>query len=256
MQFIAPEGFLTMRKGDVHHWLRTDAARGRVVFVVLTLELRARLVVIDHLQLTSALGRDIIRAPEPQRLPPWLHSLGSIDAVQVLINEAIQIEGSQKRPNNAARVVDTRLSYIQPAINDLRSILSADDPNFALNVHARCCDPPQNESRFRTWVYTYVAFGYSSAALFPAYHSRGRWNRLDPVHTKPQGRPGQSGARCRFNMSPELVDRITASFIKHARIGQTRDKIYADAMRKEFGCRTQAVGSRTVFVHLEGCDMS
>ena len=251
-QFIAPEGFLTMQKGDVHHRLRTDTTRGRVLFAVFMKERRARIVVVDHQQLTAALGRDVIPAPEPERLPPWLRSLGSIDDVHMLIDEAAQTEGPQGTPSNAARVVDARLCYIQPALDDLRAILSADDPNVVLNSHARRCDPPQNESRFRAWVYVYVAFGYSRAVLFPSYHSRGRWNRLDPAHTKPQGRPGHSGGRSRFNMTPELVERITDSFIKHARLGQTRDKVYASAMRLEFGCRTQRVSGRTVFMHPEG----
>lgn len=251
-QFVAPEGFLTMRKGEVHHKLRLDAARQRVLFVVFAAEQRARLVVVDYARLMDELNKAVIPATEPEPVPPWLQSLGSLDQVHLLIDRAVQREGPERTPTNAARIVEARLSYIQAAVDDLSAVLGHSDPNFALNIHARRCDPPQNESRFRAWVYAYVAFGYSQAALFPAYHHRGRWNRLDPIHSHPQGRPGHFGGRARFNMTPELVERIANAFKKHSAIGLTRDKVYSLSMRMEFGCRSQGTGSDVTFYHSEG----
>ena len=251
-QFIAPEGFRTIRAGVVHHRLRTDPRAGRVLFVVFTDEVRARLVIVEHGPLIEALGKAVIPAPQPQLVPPWLAFLRSPDQIAARIAEAVSAEGPVRNPNNPARLVESRFCHLQSALDDIGEIFSADSPSHALNTYARRCDPPQNESRFRAMFYAYVAFGYSDTALFPAVHRRGRWNRLEPGRHTPLGRPSNDGSRSPFIMTPDLVGRITASFTAQAQLGLTRDKVYAAAMRREFGCHTETANGRTVFAHKAG----
>lgn len=242
-----------MVKGEVHHLLRSDYARERVILVVLTPTQRAKLVILKRSEFEENLESKVCRTSEVLALPHWLSVHGSLDAINSLMFESAIQADKANAATNGARIAEERQNHILDAVHNVDAILSERDPNVALNRYARACEPPQNETRFRTWFYTYLVFGQNVAALYPAFHNRGRYDRADPKYKTPFGAPGAAGAHVRSKMTTrEQAQKILDAFDKHAGLRKTYDKVYDEALRKEYGCHVQDIDGQAIHYHPDG----
>jgi hypothetical protein len=118
------------------------------------------------------------------------------------------------------------------------AILAAKNIEETLNQYARQVNPPQNESRFRLWFFTYICFGRNYWSLLPPFHLAGRWDRKR-FAPKKMGAPSKAhGRRYGTGMSEELAERCEKAYVKYLDLGKSMKAIYEEAMRKEFRCTT------------------
>ena len=255
-QYVAPRGLDTLRAGVLHHRLRTDSERGRILFVSFGERPSCTLRIVNQQKFEGALGDLILPAPEPISVTPWLKEFGTLSTVADVLAETHPdptSEQGERLPSKASLDVESRLLHIQSAVAKIHDVLSHDNPDFALNVFARACTPPVNETRFRVWFYSYVAFARNQAVLAPTYHLRGRYSRLDPKYAESKfGRTSNDGTACPFTASISMVDTILKAFEVQGKLGRTRAEVYAYAMEKEFGCHTARVGTWNEYRHKDG----
>jgi len=251
-----------MVQGELYHLLRNDPHMQRVVLVAFTASQQAKLLVIKSEAWEAALDSNVSRTTDAETLPPWLSTHVSLSALAKVMFDS-EIKAGQKaadttsdeeeKATDGASVAEERRNHIRAAVENSQSILSAPDPNLALNRYARACQPAQNETRFRCWFYAFLAFGYNVAALYPAFHNRGRYDRGNPKYTKPFGAPGAAGAHARAKMTtPEMAKKILEAFDKVDKRKKTRVKIYNTALRESFGCRVQDINGNAAYFHPNG----
>ena len=255
-QYVAPRGLDTLRAGVLHHRIRTDSKRGRVLLVNFGERPSCTLHIVKQTSFENALGDLILPAPAPISVPPWLKEFGTLSKVADTLAETHPDpigEKGERLPSRASIDVESRLLHIQSAISEIYDVLSQDNPDFALNRFARACSPGVNEVRFRIWVYSYLAFARNQAALAPTYHLRGRYSRLDPKYADSKfGRTSNDGTACPFTASIKMVEVILRAFDAQAKLGRTRARVYACAMEEEFGCHTIRVGKWNEYRHKDG----
>jgi hypothetical protein len=275
-QWEAPQGFERLRAGRIYFRLRTDSARGRLIFVTFEEMPSAHLEIVSQAKFEGAVGSQIAPASKPLTLPPWLSDFGSIGKLSNLIiaDEAAIEAATVKRamdeaqagqlslkpadmvapgPMSVSQIVAFRVDQIHEAVTNIKDVLAEDDPDLALNRYARKCTPPQNETRFRIWFYVYICWGRNRAVLLPSYHLRGHYDRLDDKYANSIfGRASNDGTKCPTRPTPALVAAIQQAFVNRAKLGLTRAKVYADAMRKDFDCRTRLEHGKHVFFHPRG----
>lgn len=261
-QFTAPNGFATLQKGEVYHLLRSDPVRNRVILVAFTPTQRTRLLILKREEFEDNLDSKVCRAKEAKTLPPWLAVHGSLSALtKVMFDSAIATgqtnsdteTDAEECTTNGAQIAEERRIHIQGAVDNVQEILSAPNPNTELNRYARACDPRQNETRFRTWFYVYLAFGHNAAVLYPAFHNRGRYDRGDPKYVKPFGAPGAGGAHARSKMTTaEQAKTMLEAFDKATKLNKTRDEIYDQVLRESYGCCVEEIGGIANYFHPAG----
>ena len=255
-QYVAPRGLDTLRAGDLHHRIRTDSPRSRILFVTFGVRPSCMLRIVDQTKFEGALGDTILPAPEPIIVPPWFKEFGTLSNIADILAQTHPDpsgEGGERLPSRASIDVESRLLHIQPAIAKIHDVLSQDNPDLALNRFARACRPQVNETRFRVWFYSYVAFARNQAVLAPTYHLRGRYSRLDPMYKQSTfGRASNDGTACPFTASSTMVETILNAFQAQAKLGRTRAKVYACAMEEEFGCHTVRAGKWNEYRHKDG----
>lgn len=236
-QIIAPEGWHHIPKGIKFHFLRSDAKRGRVLLAQFETDekfkiRKSHLVVMSRTIFEQgARSGNIIPSEYQSLLPPWLKTLEGVDLSQI----------DRFRPNaknlHSSRVED-RFLHIAPTVRDFESILSAKNPAAEINRRAALCSPPQNETRFRHWVLTYLCFGQDIWTLLPPFHLSGHWDRNDHPDKK-YGAPSIAyGTHYGNGSSKELGDLCVKYFLKRAKLGKQMTEIYSEAMTEDFHCRS------------------
>lgn len=275
-QWVAPSGYDRLRADCIYFRLRTDSVRGRIIFVAFDGNASsAHLVILRQDRFEAAIGKEVLPAPKPLTIPPWLESFGSLSKVSdLIVADEVAIEAERKRAADQAaegelsrdhipvqppsemsvsQVVASRVVHLHEAVEGIGALLAEDDPDRALNRYARSCTPKQNETRFRFWFYAYVCWGRNRAVLLPHYHLRGKYERQDAKYAESAfGRSSNDGTRCPTHPSKDLIELIVQSFVQRAKLGSTRDTVYADAMRKDFGCCTRQEQDQNVFFHPDG----
>ncbi|WP_218511949.1 hypothetical protein [Variovorax sp. dw_308] len=263
VNFVAPEGYVTLKKGVKYLLLRNDGLRKRVLFVSFhdRTEHEAR-----HAAL-AVLSRNDFEAglvPGPRssvpplvtttrgaaegddqkeiELPPWLESLKGTSF------------GSDPRFTEAKQLVDERLLVIGAALNQINAILQADDPDRELNKLARACKPAVNETRFRLWFYLYVAYGYQKWAVLPARSRWGKWDRLDPKYKDSHlGRPGEHyGNQFGHWSSQEMIQTMVDGFRAYVHKANDITGAWAMTLRLKFGCKVKKVNGEYEVFHPDG----
>ncbi|MFM0356538.1 hypothetical protein PQR12_23845 [Paraburkholderia nemoris] len=161
-------------------------------------------------------------------MPPWLSKLDH--------------RNLDKRDSERAKAkksyrdyVDSRLLHIQAALDNLDEILAAENIQSAINAWATRCTPAQNETRFRTWLLTYLCFGRNVWALLPPFHRSGVWERENAKQK--QGAPSLAyGKGYGYKMTRELSKLCEQGYNRFVSPGKMMTHIYADAMDRIFGC--------------------
>lgn len=248
-QISAPEGWGPMPQGIVFHFLKSDSKRGRVLLVHFAdcgvkKSAKAHLFVINRNKFEEGVREEKIVPKEKQStLPPWLEKLEGIDLSQI-----DRFRPSAKIPHRAR--VEERFLHIAETVRDFDLILNADEPDKELNQRAKLCFPPQNETRFRLHVLTYMAFGRMMWVLLPPFHRIGGWSRDAHPDTK-FGAPSLAFGRSYGHPSSKIstADCVKA-YLKRAGLGKYLTTIYHSAMIEDFGCRciTGASGMK-IYMH-------
>ena len=235
-QIEAPEGWGQIPQGIVFNFLRSDAKRDRVLLVHFEAggdnkPSKAHLVVISRKKFEEGASTEkIIPLEEQSLLPPWLKELEGVDLSQ--------IDRDRHNPKilHSSRVED-RFMHIASTVRNFESVLEAGNPERELNRRAALCSPPQNETRFRLHVLTYLCFGQNMWVLLPPFHNIGRWDRYAHPETK-YGAPSAAYGRSYGNgSSQELTDLCVKFYLKRARLGKYLTKIYHEVMTEDFHSR-------------------
>jgi hypothetical protein len=171
-----------------------------------------------------------VKDPAP-KLPPWLQTMTE--------SEMVNIE-EKRRPgvDTHSEKIDRRVELIYAAVLDINNILQSENPISSMNRFANSCDPVQNVTRFRCWVFTYLLFG--RAGLHYSVGRIGKWDRKLKAGSSSEG--GFS------KVDHDCFEKIVQGYDKHRRHGRSMDDIYVKAMVDLFGCRTfkQAGGKRSL----------
>lgn len=260
---VATEGFASLLKDVHYHFLCNDHSSDRALLVLFswsgTGAPQAHLISLSSSEFeAAAVGKVIVPTTTQATLPPWLEALegenlGAKDVMR-LRGGKIDCEGGRLRGTRLhAERIEQRLTYIAQALADLPAILAADDVDRAINQYARRATPPQNETRFRLWLLTYIAFGRNFWSLLPPFHNAGHWDRKR-LAPKKMGAPSKAhGKRYGFGMSEEMAKRCEKAYVKYLALGKSMKAIYEESMRKEFGCKAvkQPSGMK-VYMHPKG----
>jgi hypothetical protein len=175
-------------------------------------------------------GSIVIKAVQSS-LPPWLEALEG----QNLAFLDTKRLGAKK---SHLERIESRLLLIAPVLDNLPHVLSSESIESQINIYARSATPRQHETRFRLWVLTYLCFGRNLWALLPPFHLAGRWSREVSAIQK-QGAPSKAfGRKYGHKMSNAMAERCVKAYVKLVSLGAPMSGIYAEAMRKEFGCKT------------------
>jgi hypothetical protein len=231
-QFFAPEGYGELRKGVRYHCLRNDVRQGRVFLACFfTARPGSQLHVLTTAAYETALAHGMLVPCETMiYLPPWLSVLESMDL------DLCDAE-RRKAVRRHRDMVEQRRAYLQPLMEGINEIFTADNPDLEINRYARRADRPQNETRLRLWFYVYLAFGQNLWALMAPFHLNGLWCRAEKRGQK-FGRPASEGGSHGYPCGTSMADAIEASFIKYAIPGRSMIEIYAMAMEHIFDCKT------------------
>ena len=237
-EIFSPEGWDQIPKETSFHFLKSDAKRGRILLVHFAPaeqnNYMAHLLVMSRNVFEQGLkSENILELKEEMdkasHLPPWLSHYEGFDMNQL----------DSFRPN--AKVlhstrVENRFLHIAATIRDFDSILSSENPEAEINQRAAQCTPPQNETRFRLWVLTYLCFGRDIWALLPPFHNAGHWDRQKHPEKK-YGAPSIAfGKHYGNGMSQELAERCVKAYLKRATLGIFMTEIYRAAMVEDFHC--------------------
>lgn len=236
-QLIAPDGWKGLPKGVPFHFLRSDPIRKRVLLVRFQLgkgksEPRAEVMAMERHDFETGIERPAIVPAEKQTaLPPWLRALEGFD-----FSKVDEFRTGAKKISHRARV-EKRLRIISSALDEIHLILTAPDLELEINRRARLCNPPQNETRFRLWLLTYLCFGQNIWVLLPPYHRIGHWDRFRHATTK-FGAPSKAyGKAYGFGCSKEMAAQCVESYLARAKPGRHMTEIYEEAMIEDFRCR-------------------
>jgi len=234
IQFQAPSGLGVLEKGKTYHFLENNSAIGRVLCVHFSAEYKtqqASIVYLNQKIFESALQNgEIVINQNQAKLPPWLEKLEGVDDLTHI--DALRRNAKKQHSDR----VEQRVLYLTTALVNLTTILSADNVDMELNKYARECVPPQNETRFRLWFYTYLCFGRDIWSLLPSYIRAGNWDRNLHPDIK-MGRESISmGEKHGHTCTPEMIQKIEDGYLKYSALGKSMKSIYVKCLRKIFGC--------------------
>ena len=269
-QLMAAKGYLSLERDCVYHFLENNGKTGIVSLVRFWTpddpghglndrdnpqegkkkrrpQDRAFLVRLQRKDFEAGLTQGNIVFLETQHLlPPWFKG----------INEAHLLSADERNPElrrSHEQRIKERIETIQPAVDRKDEILAAEDPMKELGRLARACHPRCNETRYKLWFFTYVAFGKRPTSLHYAIGLMGRWDRLTSTSTVRRGAPNLThGPGYGSNADTDMVEKIVAAYRAVASAGVTRNRIYRTAITKHFQCVEQKVGKRRIFVHPNG----
>lgn len=252
-QFHAPNGHGPLQKDRVYHWLGHHGAhKEKVLLVFFDEKPGAYLTSISRAFFEDAIETAVLLpVPKASTLPPWLKLLEGRDLTVL-----------QKRRGDAQstyrQMVDKRLSQIQPLIDRAREILSLDAPDKEVNRFARTTVPALNEERARVWFFSYLAFGRDKWVLLPSFVNIGHWDRQQEHSGKKFGRPSLSKGKLSGHAMTDLMrDTVLEAYEQYRGLGVFMTTIYAEAMRKKFGCKVRTIdgkwgAKRKEFFHPSG----
>lgn len=228
---VAPNGYKCLIAGEQYHFLKSHDATGRVFFVHFQVEpLKATLFTMHALDFEAGLSsKDVLIEDNPSKFPPWLKGLADLNL------ELIDSQRSHAVMSHSDRV-DQRLAYIHAGVQLMESVYAAENPVRIINGFARACTVPQNESRYRLWLLTYLIFGRNKWSLIPPFNHIGTWDRLAKEHAK-AGRPSKRyGSNHGYRITDEMRVIIVNGYIKHKAVGKSLAEIYRKVMVCEFKC--------------------
>lgn len=232
-QLIAPDGYGSLQAGESYHLLRNKKRRVLLLRFVGGPKVppAAYLIQMSQAAFEEGIESDLIVASTTQLgLPPWLAAFETIDLSK------IDLLRPRAKKSHASRVED-RLMVLLAALQQIDALLDASDPNQELNRLARACRPPQNETRFRLWFYTYLCFGRNVWSLLPPFHHIGHHDRLSFPNSK-QGRNNKAfGKHYGFGCRQDVIDGCLRGWVKHSGLGRKMKSLYARTMESEFHCR-------------------
>ena len=245
IQLVAKEGYLSMKKGEAYHLLRNDPREQRVLLVRFYDQggsdgRRSELAIMSRSNFLAglcAVGQKpaaIVTAAPQATLPPWIDDLSGFE-FDKLPGFGLPAPGKH---TCAKDEVEGRVLRLESALSEVDQILRADDPDFALNCHARRQSLKVNETRYRLWFYLYIAFGYNLWALLPPRSKWGKWDRLAPEYAGTN--PGRSattdeGRLFSGRTSPEMVEKILEGFHRFMSPNTTLTAAWASTIRLIFG---------------------
>lgn len=241
-QLIAPEGYRSLRAGLPYHFLSSQPD-----FVLLlrfsggpTVRPSVSLILMPRSEFEDGIDEELLGlAPQQPTLPPWLALFEGIDPA------TLDHRHPSAKRSRALRVED-RLLLLAPALEQRKAILAAKDPDRELNRIACTCHPPQNETRYRLWFYTYLCFGRNVWALLPTFHNSGHHDRTDYPDSK-QGRPNRAfGKHYGFGCRQDVIDACVRGWVKHSSLGRSLHEIYRRTMDTEFRCKAGPVSLKSL----------
>jgi hypothetical protein len=192
------------------------------------------LTTIGRLRFERTLGKQIVPVAdgeETRSLPPWLSDLEGRNLTETDRKHA-------KRPHSERIAV--KVAAIKPLTDNYRKILEEEDPDLAINRHARSLGPRYNELRVRLWFYTFLAFGMNPQALHYPTHRIGHWDRYANSNGPKRGRPHHKGKGYGHNVSAKEHNDIVTSYIANCGLGVGENEIYVAAMKgPPFGCKVR-----------------
>lgn len=235
-KIIAPEGWASLPKGLEIHFLKSNHQNGRVLLVHFQLKEKgpanATLMSMPRIQFEEGVTLNkIIPCTKQSTLPPWLEELEGLDL------SLIDTYRTKDATTSHYDRVNERYQFIAPTVNDFEDVMNAQYPQKEINMRARLCSPPQNESRFRLWLLTYLCFGRNIWTLLPPFHKSGNWDRMKYPDRK-FGAPSKAfGNNYGNGKSLELANKCVKSFLKRATLGNYMTTIYREAMAYDFNCK-------------------
>lgn len=245
---VAPEGCGALTKGAFYHCLDNNPTRRGVLFVHFAWNGKGTPKAILHEMLRddfeAAIDEGLLLTTEDQpTLPPWLEDLSG----QNLWSK----DGQRKQPKvSYYERVTNRLALLAPALECLPEILAADDVTRRISAIARAVSPPQNETRYRLWLLSYLCFGRNIWALHAPFHRIGRWERNRSA-TRKQGAPSKAyGRHYGHRMTDDMGERCVKAYLRYVKPGRKMTEIYACAMLGEFGCTPSAKGKFGLSIYL------
>lgn len=251
-KITAPQGWTSIPIGIEVHFLKSDYKNNRVLLVHFQKncndQYHANLITIVKTDFEDGVSQNkIIPCLNQSTLPPWLEKLEQIDLSMIDIYRSSNAQISHHDR------VNQRYLIILAAVNDFEVIMSSNDPQSSINEKARLCTPPQNESRFRLWLLTYLCFGRNIWSLLPPFHNSGQWDRL-LYPDKKFGAPSKAfGRNYGYGKSKELVKKCIKSYLKRAKLGKFMTTIYQEAMAYDFKCKVISLpGRMSVFASTDG----
>lgn len=251
-QISAPEGFGQLVKNVFYHCLDNDFKRPNVLLVQFSWkpnsQPKAMLLKIPREDFEVGIDKGLIVPTEKQpTLPLWLQDLEG----QNLWTEDGKRKGAKIHYYDR---VTRRLSFLGPALESLQEILDAEDVTGRISAIARSVVPPQNETRYRVWLLAYLCFGRNIWALHAPFHQIGRWDR-ESSSSRKLGAPSKAyGRHYGHRMTKSMGARCVSAYLRYVKQGRKMTTIYAEAMIKEFGCKSSSAGrfGLEVYVHPNG----
>jgi len=182
-KIFAPQGWASLPMGVEVHFLKNDSKNKRILFVHFAVKNKgpatATLMTMSKFEFEEGVTENKIQpCSEQPTLPPWLSELEGVDLSQI---DSFRTQDAKMSHHDR---VNDRYQLIASAVNDFEVIMDAQDPQKEINRRARLCSPPQNESRFRLWLLTYLCFGRNIWVLLPPFHKSGHWDRMQHPDTK------------------------------------------------------------------------
>lgn len=233
-QILAPDGYLSLVAGRPYHFLCSQPACVLLLQFVGGPSVRPAASLIRMARTRFEEGIDqghLALSPQQPTLPPWLALFEGMDPA-VLDHQHPKVKRSR-----VSRVED-RLLLLAPALEQREAVLASRDPDRELNRIARVCHPPQNETRYRLWFYTYLCFGRNIWALLPTFHHSGHHDRTAYPDSK-QGRPNRAfGKHYGFGCRQDVIDACLRGWVRHSELGRSLQEIYRRTMDTEFRCKS------------------
>jgi len=234
-KIFAPEGWASLPKGLEIHFLKNNHQNGRVLLVHFLVKEKgpanATLVSMSRIKFEEGVTLNkIIPCAKQSTLPPWLEELEGLDL------SLIDTYRTKDAKTSHHDRVNERYLFIAPTVNDFEEVMNSEDPQKEINSRARLCSTPQNESRFRLWLLTYLCFGRDIWTLLPPFHKSGNWDRMQYPDRK-FGAPSKAfGNNYGNGKSADLAKKCIDSYLKRADLGTNMTKIYRQAMAYDFNC--------------------
>ncbi len=253
-QLFAPAGFRVLVKGRRYHFIHEASSESpsgaRVVLAWFHAETQA--AVLEYIsveQFRRGLATGLIQIQSGDavaRFPPWLADREK----ECVVRRTEELERQDGRPLADDVLVEARVEKIIDAARDYEEIFSQEEPHRAMNRYARR-DRSNNQQRFRTWLITYIAFGFNQWALLPPKSGRGKYKRGELVDS-PYG-PHVKGSRAKgYPVTPEIAELSIKGFKKRAKKGQKLSDVYEWTMVEFFGCRTREINGEPSLYHPKG----
>jgi len=216
-RIVAPQGFGPLAKDVFYHCLDNSHRRPNVLLVLFAWvgkgPPKAFLQKISREDFETGIDEGlIVQTKEQPTLPPWLEELEG--------QNMWTKDGQRKKKVPFSERVTKRLAYLAPALESLTDVLEAEDVAGRISAIARSIVPPQNETRYRLWLLSYLCFGRNIWALHSPFHRIGRWDR-ERLSTRKLGAPSLAyGRHYGHRMTISMGERCEAAYYRYVAYGK------------------------------------